>query len=508
MIFRKTSKIGFFTYVFLCLLPIFTLVFSFSSDNNIDFSFSYRQLGLLFNTIVLGLAVAIIAAFLGFFAALYIKNSSFRNKKYRWAFLFSLAISRYVYALAMMSFLNLLEDVTRLSLKGFYQGFIPSLMVEILIFLPVLTGLILLKLESIDGELIESGRLYNSYNGLVLEVILPALMPAILFGSAIVFTFSSTDFTVPSLFQYNVYAMDIFSDFSANSSATRAVFLSLPLILVNLVSIYAIGKFLPEFFIRNTGKKVEEAYELRGVMKCLAIFSSIIVFGQSVVAVLMLILETDYLSFFYALRDFGLEYYYSILTAIIAVCFSIFLSAFAMNFYINRWAKGIYLLALVFLLALPSSLTAIGFLLAVNSSIFHQLASTIFMTGIGMGIRFLPLVFILFLPMFSQLDRDVLEAGKMYRSSDFSYFKKILLPMSKRGVFFIAVLIFLLSFGEVDLSLILAAAGKVPISISIFNALHYGQSDIVCAKSLYLIFSNLIFVFIAYVLIFRRGKYE
>ncbi len=521
MIFKKMSKIGFFTYLFLCLLPIFMLVFSFKSSAYVDFSFSKRQFGLLFNTLVLALAVSVLTAIIGFFAAICIKNSSFRNKRYRWVFLLSLAIPKYVYALSMMSFIRLIEDASSLSLKGFYQGFYPSLIVEVLIFLPILTGLILVKMEGLDACIIESGLVYNSYNKVVLEIVLPSLMPVILFASSIVFALSSIDFTVPSLFQYNVYAMDIFSDFSASSSAIRALYLSLPLIIFNLLPIYIIAKFLPDFFIKNTGKKLNKTYRMTGLVKVFSHLSVIIVFLQVVVAILSLALSTNYLSSFYALRTFASEYYYSFMTAIIAICFSFVLSGLALNFYLSKYAmtddsvfstfalksRG-YLYLLIFLFALPSSLTAIGFSTAVNTSLFYELSTSVFMMGLGMGIKFLPFVFILFLALLSSLDRDVLDSGKMYRNSDLDYFKSIFLPMFRMGLFFIGALLFFLSFGEVDLSLILAPAGKLPISISIFNALHYGQSDIVCAKSLYLVFINLAFVFIFYTLFFRRGKYE
>ncbi len=494
MIFKKTTRLGAFLYIALIVLPVFFLLAD--AELKIDM-LSSRQMGLLLNTFSLSFVLAIFSVLVGFYSALYIKNSRLANTKLRWLFLLMLALPKYIYALSFMYGLKFIQGFLGANISYLNRGFLPVLIVELMIFLPVSTGIILISLENIDDNYIDAGLLYMPYNDLIYEVILPSVAPALLFSFFLIFALSSTDFSVPALFQYNVYAMDILSEFSATGMNNSLLPSLVPLILVNFVLLI--------FMIRNIPISILEFPESRGRVHKLKSFSLFIAFIaffvlviQAIVPLMSILLNMGgFNTVKTVLKDFSSEYFYSTLIAFFASALAIFLSSLAFNYYIHiksKVAAKIYIFICVFIISLPATFTSIGFIGIINSSFLHGLSGSIFPPILGLSIRLMPLCFAFILALVHNTDKEFFEVGKLYAGSGFLYFKTVLVPVFIRAYIGLFIFTFLLALGDVDASVILAAAGKTPISISIFNYLHYGESVTVATQSFVLLMVNLLII--------------
>jgi len=91
------------------------------------------------------------------------------------------------------------------------------------------------RVASIDIRLIDAGRLVVPDLSVLLRIILPLAAPALGVAFGFVFLICCTDYSVPSLFGTDVYALDIFAQFSASNSASQAFLYAVPLLLVTLI---------------------------------------------------------------------------------------------------------------------------------------------------------------------------------------------------------------------------------------------------------------------------------
>ncbi|HHY24777.1 MAG TPA: hypothetical protein GX527_11230 [Clostridiaceae bacterium] len=196
-----------------------------------------RSSGLLANTVLLGSAVAILCLIFGFLAAVGIHNGKLRCSPLRWWFLLLAPVPQYIYALSWMNMIRLVGMLQPVLLRMQLAGFLPCVVAEMLGFLPLCTGLALLGLEQLDSKLVEAGLICQSSDRVLYRICLPLLLPWLLAGAGCVFVLSASDFSIPWLFQYNVYAMELFSDFSTAGKAANSFWFSIPLIILSLLAV-------------------------------------------------------------------------------------------------------------------------------------------------------------------------------------------------------------------------------------------------------------------------------
>ena len=118
-------------------------------------------------------------------------------------------------------------------------GWLISFWVELMALLPLSVFLSWIAFASVDIRLVDAGRLIRSDLSVLRRIILPLAAPALGAAFGFVFLICCTDYSVPSLFGADVYALDIFAQFSASNSAAQAFLYALPLLLVTLLVMIA-----------------------------------------------------------------------------------------------------------------------------------------------------------------------------------------------------------------------------------------------------------------------------
>lgn len=496
-----------------CILPYFVLMalpiigFVGVPTVGLDYLFSTRLMGLLWSSLKLGATSSFLCVLVGLKAALAVRSTSLYNKKTRWFFLAFSPIPYYIYALSFMYMVRYMLNISPTIARSMASGFFSCIFVNLLSFLPIATGLILMELERLDIQQQELALLYYGWNDVVFKIIIPSLRPIITVAGMLIFILSVTDFSVPSLFQYNTFTLEIFSSYSKGLDLTTVGFISLPLIMIVLAVASALVVTMKRTAIyknQNNNKKIHTTGILRWFCK----------FGL-LVCLIQIIVPT--VTFAYTAGDFE-----NIMKSI-EICWDEFTVSVMISAYAGGIAVGVTLPLVLVLhkkinlpitilalvpLAMPSSLIAMGLLSTVNGSIIHNMSRSVIFPALGCGIKYMPFVFLSMMMYQKHMDMKKIEIARCYMRSKITLFFCIILPMYLPILVGSFLMTFLLSMGEEGIGLILMPPGYQTLAVMIYNYLHYGASQLVSGFCLLTVVMTLLLTIVMIGLFDWRGKHK
>lgn len=447
-----------------------------------------RRLRLAGNTFLLAFLSAVGCMAVGLAAASRIHNGPLRGKRARWFFLLLAPVPCYIYALTWMYFIRLLGRFDRSLMRSLASGFAPCVFVDTLAFLPVTTGLILAAMEHHDRKAEEMGRIYAGDNRVFARIVTPAVLPAMLAAGAFVFLLSATDFSVPSLFQYRTYTLEIFSEYGRTGNLGQAGLLALPLVLAALTLLSFADRGIGTIPIRKSagggdGLALSGALRLAGRIAVLLCLLQI-----AIPAALFLLQMGTPLQLWESLVLCQKELAVSVGIAALAAATAVLLAGPTAIWLSGRtrWLR----LAALFPMAVPSSLIAMGLLAAANGSPLHALSQTLYFPALGCAAKYMPFALLAFDAAHRRIHRETFEAGRVYMPSEWQYFRKIVLPEYRWAIASAAALVFLLTLGEEGIPLILMPPGYGTLAVKVYNYLHYGASELVSGFCLVTVLST------------------
>lgn len=436
-----------------------------------------RQMGLLLNSVKLGGLTALLTCVLGGLAANYIHKGWLSGRWYRYFFVVLMPVPYYIYALSWMYLIRALSLIWPGILKYSAQGFGACLFVETMAYLPITTLLILSALEMCNRQSEEMAMIYQKPSNVLLKNILPEILPYIVAACGAVFILSVTDFSVPSMFQYNTYVLDVYSAYGRTGSSANAYAMSLPLLILLL---------LPLAFVQQAIRKMNKPQRSERFVKCKypvwlqGIMN--ISFGMLVCQVLLPVItftitsdgmQNIWKSFHMIYEQLGVTLIIAFLAAFIAVLCVIPAATFLAN-----CGNGLIWMAMLGSLTIPGSLQAMGLLNAVNGSWAHWLSTSLLMPALGCAMHYIPIALIVLVSTMKRIDRKSIELASLYEQN--LYEKMILeLGMFLPGILCAFLLVFFFSFGEEGIILVLMPPGAETVSVKIYNYLHYGASEYV-----------------------------
>ncbi|MDD2955981.1 MAG: ABC transporter permease subunit [Oscillospiraceae bacterium] len=436
-----------------------------------------RRTGLLCNSVLLGGLTAALCTGLGFAVAQWIRGSRLRQSPLRFFFLLLAPMPQYIYALSWMQLIRLLGQFWPGAYRLFASGLLPCVAVESLGFLPLCTALALIGLESQDRAEVEAALLCRNGAGALYHILLPGALPLLLSGAGCVFALSITDFSVPSLFQYNVYAIELFSEYSAAGAAQNAFWLAAPLLLLAVLAVAGTQAGISGFsFPQRSGDLA---------LFRLPLFPRIMSWIGGAACLIQLVIPFCTLAvtagpsgiFVQSLALSAEEFGNSLLVAALAASMAL-LPAFAAGRFLASRRGGWWTLFLL-PLASPGALVGIGLLSLVNGSCLQELLTGALLPALGCAVRFMPFALLIAAAAFRRLDRERLEAGALLQRRCGACFFHVLLPMLAPYLCAAWVAVAMFSLGETGAGLILAPPGLELLSVKIFNYLHYGASELV-----------------------------
>ena len=485
------TRIGLLIFLLFVFSPIFVFIIDIlkaviaGNDNWLELAIpTGRRFGLFIQTIGLSLCVALSSIIFGILAGGFLWRLRTGPASYlRWFVFFLLIIPQYVHALAWSLAIAKINSI--LEFYGLFtiplQGWIGCWWVQMMALSPISAGLTLLGLESIDESLIESARTLRSDIYCLKHVILPLAAPMILVGGGFIFLFSLTDYSVPSLFQTNVYTLEIFAEFSASNEPVRAFLLAIPLLCITCIIIYfsqsAIRNVVQKPLWHIRSRNSEMVWPLWFIsLQYLAI---IILSAQILIPIFSLFMDIGHIknlvnSLASARSEIHYTFWLSFITAIISipVAFAVAKQLVKSNIEGKLWW---FLVTLP--LAVPASLVGIGLISIWNRSYLSVIYGSGVMLFLALFARFVPLAAIVILAQLRRIEPLLLDAARVFQVHAIKTWIRINLPMYAPGFVAAACILFALSAGELGATLIVAPPGYSTLTIRIYSYLHYGASE-------------------------------
>jgi putative spermidine/putrescine transport system permease protein len=225
--------------------------------------------------------------------------------------------------------------------------------------------------------------------------------------------------------------------------------------------------------------------------------SAVYIFLLSPTAIVILtsVNAAEYLSFpptgfslrwyraFFAARQFTEAFQFSIWLGIAAAVFAVLVGTPAAIFYVRflRTGHEQFRFAVLSPILLPEVLTAIALLFFFNQ-IFGGTQSLLPLL-IGHVVITLPFVFLTVSSALYNMPPSVEEAARTLGAGPWRTFLRVTLPLIRSGVITGALLAFIMSFDNVNISLLLKSVGTTTLPIQLFDYLRYDFDPTAAAAS-------------------------
>jgi len=479
-----SSATGLFFFLLLCpviglFIDLVSALLAGSADVTVAFLLSSRRAWLLIAST--GLAAAVAGS--GLLIGILFNAALFRVQKRHLSIILLLllalaGIPLYINALTWSEAVQAARTV----LPGLpATGWLISFWAELMALLPLSVFLTWVAFASVDIRLVDAGRLVRSDIAVIREIILPLAAPSLGAAFAFVFLICCTDYSVPSLFGADVFALDIFAQFSASNSPAQAFLYALPLLIVTLAVMIACRSGIrtlaqtPNWFSARFGNP--PAFPVWfSVLQAAAILLLTI---QILVLFLGLILAAGSPGAFFTsvamARD---ELAYSLLTAVLVIIISLPLALAAAQELLRPGFRGAAAWIIVLIpLAVPAPLIGIGMITIGNLPGLSALYPVTIMPAIVSVIRFAPFAAIVLFIQMRFIDPLLFDAAAVFARNRTDAWARIHLPLLAPGLVVSAGILAALTLAELGATLIVSPPGHATITMRIYNYLHYGSSS-------------------------------
>ncbi|RNC28533.1 MAG: hypothetical protein AWM53_01513 [Candidatus Dichloromethanomonas elyunquensis] len=482
-------SVGSLLFMVIVLGPLIGLVLKWVQAQKIPSDFwqliipSGRRLLLLSKTVSYSLGVSVITLLIGFTGAFALLRRPGRlSRTILWWSVATVAVPPYIHALSWSSalyyFNQSMEFFTGWRLP--VEGWRVSLWVQSMALLPFALGLSLMALACVEQNLVKAGYMLQSDRQVMKQVILPLAAPVLAGAGLLIFLLTLMDYSVPSLFQVNIYPLEIFAEFSATNDPLRALLLALPLVILAVIIAGAAGLTWKKASVQPGFGFLEWLPTFRGWpgWRLFERISVTLMVLQIIVPILMLLkLVGSWQSFVVSLASSKIEIAYTFGIMFITAAAALPL-AYAVAIWLNQRSR-FFLggLPALFPLVMPAPLIGIGLINLWNRPETSAVYGTFLMTVMAALSRFSPWAVMILQAQLSRQNKVYLEAARILQKNGHQTFFKITLPMMSPGFIAAASLVFILTGGELGATLLVVPPGQGTLTLKIYNYLHYGSSD-------------------------------
>ncbi len=466
---------------------------------------SHRIPGLLFNTLLLALIVAVFSLVLGISCAWIVARKSFIGRKLAiWLLLLPLTIPTYVFA---HIYTVLLDDdgwlgalwhlifgaesqVPDIS-NVFGVAFILALAGFSYIFLLVRTSL------SHSTKSLEEAAQIQGASGreIFFKINLPLMRPAIAAGLAVIILHVLSDFGAVSMLRYQTFTLSIYNQMSGRMDYNAAAGLSFVLIILSL------SFLVLERFFRNRQRFYAGAQTQKVTRQQATLKQQVFIWTWlGLITTFSFLLPVAWMIHwsFDAWQQELIDsefWQYCINSGIVAFASAsiALVIAFPIAFYHTRkhsLLSQTYLQLSSVGFALPGPVIALGvltFILAQLPIFYGTLAALV----IAMIIRFLPLAIQAQEASLQQLTPSIEEAGRVFGAGAFENLRRVVLPIVSGGMATAWVLVFIDALKELPATLILRPTGFDTLPVRIWIEASEEMLELAAPAALMLVIGTL-----------------
>ncbi|MFA6309118.1 MAG: hypothetical protein WC677_05165 [Clostridia bacterium] len=353
-------------------------------------------------------------------------------------------------------------------------------------YLPVTAGLCLIALLSIPPELSDMCLTDGTGRKSFLKLYLPFIYPALILSGLLVFLLNINDYGIASVFGVNVYALELFSRFSAGGTIYSIFFASIPLLLVSAIIMMLFAQYIRKGGLSFAGLNGKNPFKKEKFIKVPAIPGLIVLAFFMLVPIISLLYEAFKVKgIFETLSDSTPELAYSLFISVIAAVVCL-IPALLFAFMFNKSRYKIWLLAASALpFIIPAPIAGISLIEMWNKPLLNLIYQSPIMPSIGLITRFVFIEAIILSVAVSRIDPALIDNLRLHYPGIIKFFTCTLRLIWKESVSAMMI-VFALSMGEFGVTLLVTPPGYQTLTVKIYNYVHYGSSETVAAMCLFM----------------------
>lgn len=444
---------------------------------------SPRQLSMLRDSLITASGAMTCSVIVGIpLAFLLCRTNMFGREFFKNIYLLPLMLPPYIQAIVWTRFPGMEQGIY--SIPG-------AIFIFTLSFFPFTTLIASSGFKAMDHRLEEAAMLHHKKALVLRKITLPLVFPHIACGAILVFVFSIVNFEVADILRLKVYPLEIFIHFSAFYDEKGATVLSLPLIGATMAFVWIQMWTMRGKSYLNMARHAESGrlYDLGAWRYVAALYPFVLLSVCLSVPVYMLAKNAGPPGSYAQAWASGAGAVFYSLGVSAAGAAAMTVCAVPVSYYLVRNTGKIRTFvdfAVQIPFGVPSIVLGIGMITLWNRPFLDFLYGSSAIVVLAMVTAYSPFVIKVISAQIMRIDRDLEDAGRM-GAGPVKVFSRILLPLILPAVVAGFVVGFVLSLSNLGTSLLLAAPGKTTLPMAIYNYMHYGADEMVCALSLFLL---------------------
>ena len=479
------------------IIPFFSIIELVAAEGvSCNDILNIRRINLLSKSVLLSLSVAFISLFISFNGLMYITK---KFKKYAFliiAGVFTLfIISPYIHALSWIKLLGI----------GSFS-FLKTLLVLSTYYSTINILILSVGFYNIDKSYIDSARIYKKDGSVIYKIIFNMLKPYWISSSALIFILVMSDFSIPSLFQLKTYSLEIFTYFTSGTSFSQIIYISLPLVVLNLAALLILVNYSKKMEFKKRGVNLFSNFNLNfnPFYKVSTYMSAFVLLVMFLVIFLNFLYSANVNLLYETFISNTDEIKYSLKAAFIPSLLSVII-VFILEKYSSNKGVQIFLIIPILISGSLLGIALINFFSRFN--IYSSLITSNTLLYYANTFKALPFVYFVLKGTLETKDQNLLNSGLIYEKNWIRRLIRIEIP------YYIFPLLsgFYVGFGfltgEIASSILLIPPGEQLISLKIYSYLHYGSSGKISALGLIIIFFFSITTICLGLIINRKRRY-
>ncbi len=476
-----------------CVLPLASFLMTSLRGATAAFALDARQWGLLVNTAGLGVGTAVLATALGAPLGLLLARARLPSKALlRVALVAPLLLPPYVVALAwtyLLSRRGLLATVAGYDALAAWTYSLPAAVLVLgLVLYPLSMLATEVALRRVDGRLEEAALVVAGPRRVFWRITVALVTPGIMAAALVIFVLAVSEFGVPGVLRVRVYTTEIFTAFAALYDPGRAALLALPLLAVCLaVAAGAVALLGDRFVSARRGADTPAALRFERLPALLAAIASVLVMALALPIAALAREALSSRSITAVIDGSGEAIANSLRLAALGASAVVGIAVW-LGYARARTTGRVGALAdigLVVLFAVPGTLVGVGLIEVWNRpGPLGTVYGTDGMLLLAYLARLLPVAVLALAASSRSVPLSHEEAAAVSGAGWLRTMWRIVMPQMRLGLIAAWLVAFVLAFGELGVSILVAPPGETTLPIRIYTIIANAPSSSVAVLAL------------------------
>ena len=479
----RTAVVGSATALFVvcCLLPVAYLLVTSFFGADVAYGTLWlgpRQRRLLWTTALLGTGTAFFATAIGAPLGVALARTSLpRTALLRGALAAPLLLPPYVVALAwtyLGSHRGPVAAIAGHDLLAEWTYSLPAAVVVLsLVFYPLAMMATEAALRRVDGRLEEAALVIAPAGRVLWRITLPLVAPSVFAAALVIFVLAVSEFGVPGVLRVRVYSTEVFTAFAALFDFGRAILVAVPLLVLCLAGALLAAVILGDRLV-STRRGSQSPPALLNPWRRTTAVVAILVVAVALGAPLVVLLgqARGAASWSTVVAGSGDAITNSLLLAAAGATAVVIVAVWLGHARARAGRRRGQLVDTLFLtvFAVPGTIVGVGLIGLWNQpGLFGAVYGTDAMFVLAYLARFVPVAALVLAASTRQVPVSHEEAAAVAGAGWLRTMSRIVLPQIRLAIVAAWMIAFILSFGELGVSILVAPPGEATLPIRIYT---------------------------------------